>query len=207
MAFIPTPNTASLQMVYRALNGKRWSNELFFTKGEAWDLTDLNLLALTAEESFAEGIRGVLSETMILQEIKAKDESVAGGTAVYRNPTEDNAGTLAGSPVALHTALVVTFRTAMTGRSFRGRLYHSGLVTASAISPTQWSNTIVNAVQEGYANFADNIELATGSQHTVVSYQQGNVVLAAGDPNTVVGYVGRNRMGTVRKRVSPQITL
>jgi hypothetical protein len=58
--------------------------------------------------------------------IVVKDISIANGEEITHLPTTPN-GSVTSAPMANSTAAVISFRTASTGRSYRGRMYLGGL--------------------------------------------------------------------------------
>lgn len=200
--FIPVPDTAQLTLEYRDNSGKLFTNGLAFKKAGGWSLTDLNLLVSTAIDAWAEGMNDIITGNITLINVKAVDLSSEAGEYAEQAPTSDNVGTESGGSTPLNVCMTVTLRTALRGRSYRGRIYHTGLAASQKFDERSWTASIATFVGNAYLTFANAIMTATDSENVVISRQHGNVVLAEGVTTAVTEYVGRTRMATQRKRVS-----
>jgi len=201
--FIPVPNTAHLTLGYQDDVGREFSNSLDMRADNPWDIETLITLANTAADAWAENLQGMFNESIKLLTVKAVSLEAEDAPGTIITPSTDNVGTRAGQSMALHTAMSITFRTDLRGRSFRGRLYHTGLSLVDLQTNARWEPTVASEVGTAYSAFANALEIGTASDHVVVSRQQDHSHLLIGETTLVTGYVGRTPIATMRLRVSP----
>lgn len=200
--YIPIPDTAALILGYVNDVGLTWSNTLNFRKTDGWDADELAALAASAIDAWGETLSAAFTTAAHLQQVTARDLSSEDGASIITADTASQAGSRSGNIVPLNAATTVTFRTLQRGRSFRGRIYHYGLVQADLASAKRWTTTSVGVVQASYEAFVNAIQLGTGADLVVVSRRQGNVWLAVGETTEVSQIVGRTPVATQRERVA-----
>lgn len=203
MAFIPTPNCAVMTIGYVDNWGKGFSNNFSFQRSTPFTVPNLNQLISTAEDAFDELIKPYMSNFVSLVRFTARAQDAEDAPSVVYDLTTPITGTRSGELIALHTAMSVTLRTGLAGRSFRGRLYHSGLVDTDLVTSTRWVTATATQVGQQYGSFAGAIEEDTTAQQVVISRQMGGVELAEGVPTVITQHVGRTPIATVRLRVRP----
>lgn len=81
-------------------------------------------------------VRGGIHESYILQSIVATDISIENGEQVTYQLLADGDGAATGEPCAGNGAMVISWRSGLTGRSNRGRTYIGGL-PQSALATAQ----------------------------------------------------------------------
>lgn len=127
MAFQPTGQGAKVVVTYENDLGF-WSNIYWFYK-DPFDVNDLQALATQVKTSLVDNLVDRLALTTSIYSVVATDERTQDGairTGVYTGGTGDQTGDI----LPLNLALVVTLRTDLRGRAYRGRTYLSGYVEA-----------------------------------------------------------------------------
>lgn len=131
-------NTASAAITQTTANTLGSAIKAAFSAGGAWN-TQVGTSVTLANV----GIRDVSAPN--------RPEFLDAGAAV--------AGTAAGNLAPLNTAICVTLRTALAGRSFRGRTYLSGLTTAAVST----GGLITGPVQAAAKAWVDAVDAAMGA--------------------------------------------
>lgn len=121
-------------------------------------------------------------------------------------------GTGTGTTEAAAVALVTGFRTAIRGRSFRGRAYLAGMAEGNRSTPQIWLPGLVTAAETAWTAFnASMAGAALPLTHAVVSYFSGTDATIPGHrpkpirrvtplSNPVTLYVVDSRVGSQRRR-------
>lgn len=203
--FIAVPECASLTFVLADVSGKRWTMGLFFTKEFGWNVTNLTLLASTAGDAWEELAVGLVNANQSLVEIVARSEESETAPSVTWTPASPIPGTLAGNPVPLSAARIVTLRTDSRGRSYRGRVYVAGGTQNIMQSNITWTVASVGSAATIINDLVTAIVTELNAANVVVSRFTNGAARATGVATPVTSYVGRTRMGTIRKRVSTNI--
>lgn len=208
MAFTPVPETAQAVVIYEAA-GKQLTNNFYFQQGETpvlWtedELTELgNAMINTWDEvmqsKFTTNVRLVGVRAISLQTEAAPSVLIDAPSAVF--------GTLVGSPLPLHSAMTITFRTAKRGRAYRGRIYHYGLAQTNTLDSKTWKPEAVTLIQTSYQTWMTAIadEFFAGSvplTHVQVSRQLDLVPRVTGVATVVTAMAARSPIHTQRRRV------
>jgi len=97
-----------------------------------------NTLFSAAKTSFtSSGAQAEFATTVSFTGIRVKDVRTA-NLAEHESNGAAIAGTGVGTVASLNDALVVTKRTAQSGKAFRGRMYFGGLAVGALDTPTHW---------------------------------------------------------------------
>jgi len=165
--FIPALDTAKLEMRY-LLFGQNVLNVHYFRREGGWSQTSLTDLVVQAESAWNTYLRPLQATGLELVEIYARNvETQAAEEAT--NPV-GLTGQVVQGLVPNNVSLAVSFRTGLTGRSNRGRMYWLGL-TEEQVANSEVISTHVDNIHNGVeAFFAEFNELPTEAQHVVVSY-------------------------------------
>lgn len=147
MPFIPTPNGISV-VLKATQNGIPIVNVFHVDNGGTPTTTDLTDVATVFFDWWQAWMQPNIHTSYVLSEIVAKDISIINGSESIINLTTDNAGTGLGVAAAANAAVVISWRTALTGRSYRGRTYVGGL-------PQAWLTSAQNISVEAASAFAD----------------------------------------------------
>lgn len=199
MAFIPVPNVAQAELTY-VWDGQTVQNVLHYSKASPWSVTHLQELGQSLQEEWSASIRSLQPTTLSLVEIRCLDLSAA--NAEYFNYTGGLplAGTNASPSMPNNCALVLTKRTAMRGRSFRGRIYHPGLIDAY-VTASRVNNDAVNGLVTAYTNLLGLQLLLDEALMVVVSRYNGGAPRAEGIASLVSHLTSDGVVDSQRRRL------
>jgi hypothetical protein len=174
MDYIPVPNCAQLEFVY-SFGGQTCENVLHYTKDDAWDVVTLTALADAAIAEWIANIKPVMTNLLSLTSVIATDLASQSGPSITRAGGLPSAGTQTGTALPNNCALVVTKRTTLRGRSFRGRIYHPGLPTPQTSANNVTGAFVTNIVNGWNALTAITMPGPITAQMVVVSkFTEGN---------------------------------
>ena len=126
MAFVPLPNTAMLELVYQIDN--QYVENTFYYLGDWDDDTQaLEDLATNGRQEWVDNIQPLQSTVVRLVQIKATDMRTEGARGVILAAQPGDVGTHGSPMLPLNVAAVISLKTILRGRSYRGRVYHPGL--------------------------------------------------------------------------------
>lgn len=123
MPFIPVPGGAQVEMRY-TLDEQACEN-VFWVSGLANEspVIDLQNIGRIFRDWWVANIKPLQPATIVLREVYVTDQSSASGATWTEAGTLPQAGSGTGQSLPSNCALVVSLRTALRGRSFRGRSY------------------------------------------------------------------------------------
>jgi len=150
MAFIPTPNSVKVEM-NGTQNGVQIVNVFHVKTTGTVSSADLDDI-LACFDAYWTDLKAGVHSSYELNNFTATDISVINGTQTVFPYTTGNVGTAAGDAAAANAAMCASFRTNLTGRSYRGRMYlgglaQSGLTSAQTFS-TGYAASIVGVIQD-----------------------------------------------------------
>lgn len=129
MGFVPVVNTVQLELI-TSFQGSIAETVLHYTKESPWLLDQAGELGASAVSKWNTYMKPLVSSQVILNLIKITDLSSLNGFVLDYSTGLPLQGTNSGSALPANCALVITKRTALRGRSYRGRIYHYGMNTA-----------------------------------------------------------------------------
>jgi len=203
MDYIEVPGVAQVE-VTALMAGQRTQNILHYkmTGATNYDATELTRLATAIIAYFNQvSVKGLYPATWQLIEVRAIDLSQQFGPAVTVGAGLPITGTRAGSQLPNNCALVLTKRTALRGRSFRGRFYFGPLCEADVTDNTV-SGAVVTSILGNMAGLLD-ITDATTVHHflQVVSRHAGGVPRTTGLPTQVSSLTSDGVLDSQRRRL------
>lgn len=197
MSFQPAQDAVLVEYKFSSLNGYTWQNNLHFTKpgfNAAEQLAFANALA----GAWAGGLlRDHMSVQSRLDSIKVTDLRTEGAPTV--EVVMAVMGEDASDLMAPSTGLVLTLRTALRGRSYRGRVYLGGIGEARWATGDWEAFTVGEAIQwlEAIQALAD----ALGWTLVVLSRWHNHLERAIALGQAVIDIVSRSeRAGSQRRR-------
>jgi len=197
MVFQPAQDACLIEMKYDSDNGYEWQNNFHFTK-PGFVSTDIDALVAQIAASWpSSAFQSLMSGEVDLQSIKGTDMRTEG--AYSTETVVGSAGQDAGHMVAPSTSMVFTLRTALRGRSYRGRLYIGGF------GETRWQNgdwqTADVAIVNTYLNNMKTNAATLGWTMVVLSRWHNGAKRATALGQSVVSIVSRSeRPGSQRRR-------
>jgi hypothetical protein len=187
MAFIPGVNIAQVSMQF-VKDGQPCENVYHVhTEDASWTPTTLLALADAFDTWDNTSVKNLRANDSSLMQIVVRDLTTEFSPSVEKILTTPRPGTGAGNPMPNGVSLAISWRTGLSGRSFRGRTYHlgmsdTGFVSASVISASR-ASTFANA----YAQLITAVIAANGAWLLVVaSRMSGNAHRAAILPTTIL---------------------
>jgi len=141
----------------------------------------------------------LLNESYVIDQIMVKDISEEGGAEQVANFVTANAGALTGIPLGAGSALVISWRTIKTGRSFRGRTYVPAIdadkLLDAHLVATAWASDVIDAASALLDALA-----AAGYALSVLSLVANKVARVAGLLSEIVTIVVNNVIDSQRRR-------
>jgi len=199
MAFIPVPNSASLCFDFVSA-GQNWQFCLTVRKSSgSITPSDLNILSGEGHGWWTSTLKALLGSWNTLKQVRATDISVQGGAQDVDIVSE--AGTASGTIMALNAPMCVSLRTQKRGRSYRGRVYVSGIVQANMNDAVLWGSGAVTAFPAAFATLQTSLDTA-GFDVVVASKQHNLVTTNPAETNEVIAFTADNKIDSQRRRLS-----
>lgn len=151
MPYIPVEDTVMAELIYN-WDGQICETVLNYSQLINWDVTQMTALAASLATKWTAVLKPLMPTNLSLINIKITDISTQFGPVVDYGVGLPNVGTHASPSLPNNCALVITKRTALRGRSFRGRIYHPGLLEAQTTGNAVAAGT-VTAYIVAYNNF------------------------------------------------------
>lgn len=190
MPFIPVPNVAQAE-IRGLLNSEEVENVLHFQFNGSQTQADLMELGDGLWTWYDTYIKPLVGGLMSVREIYLTDlTSQTGPTFSYTQPFPIN-GTATGDTLPNNCALSVTKRTAKRGRSYRGRIFHMGLVE-SQVSASYVLSSFGPTIASAYAQLAGADTIYAGYTFCVVSRYANKQPRTVGIATPVTGTVITN---------------
>jgi len=205
MPFVPAEDTAMFELVGTYFN-QVCENTLYLRDATGWTAEKLETAAELLHDWWDINFSQALSDQYGLINIKATDLTSETAPGIEWPITPIAYGKITGGGSPGNVALAVSFKTALRGRSYRGRNFISGLAKSSVVGNTVNSGITAN-MQTSYGILVNQLELAN-LEHVVVSRYSG--VDADGKPiprtNAVVtpvnAYVINADTDSMRRRLN-----
>lgn len=199
MAFIPVPNGIQLCFLFTTAS-QNWQFCLMLRKSAgAPEDTDLAQATADGQAWWASNLKSYLHTSTTLREILATDMTTQG--APQNRVTVGEAGTAANNALPAGSALVVSHRTAMRGRSYRGRSYISGLNNAMQETPNTVFAATASTLVGHFAALRSLLD-GHGLDHVVASRQHNGSVTSPAVVNEVISYVVDTALDSQRRRLT-----
>jgi len=203
MSFQSCPQIASIA-VHGTNNGKQVANILHAKFPTDYTSSDISDLADAMYTYFSTNYPALMSDNLLFTDVTVtglKDindfQSTASGSPI--------AGSASGNPLPANNSLVCTLRSALTGRSARGRIYTfpTGTGNVASTGGDLYSTAYVSAVSTFW--IAASAEIVTaGWTHVILSRRTGGAerLLGVGFPVTDVEI--RNATADSQRRRLPK---
>lgn len=146
------------------------------------------------------GMKAWMPVTLSLIEVKLTDLTTQISPSVFATTGLPVAGTNVSPALPNSNALVLTKRTALRGRSYRGRIYIPGLIEGQVTA-----NAVSSAYQTNYLNFWNGLRTITTTLNSfemvVLSKKQNGSWLAQGILTPVIGFTTDGQVDSQRRRL------
>lgn len=199
MAFVPALNTAKIEIAYTQQDSN--AVNILWARDEtgAPDATRLQTLAETVRDEFMTGMMNNLSNQLDLDYIRCtawnqpEDEQ-------YTLNVNDTGSILTGVSPA-NVALVMSWRTGLTGRSRRGRSYIPGIPEEN-LSGNQAGSALITAFLVNAGAYLVGLA-AENFTPVVASFISNGVARASALLTPITGVLVNSRVDTQRRRLPP----
>lgn len=200
MAFQPTPRGIEVKFIGQQA-GQPVINVFHVDNQAAVDEGDLEDTAVIFENWWRDAIRGGIASSYSLDQIIATDISIENGAQYILVPASPRTGAVASEAAASNAALVVSWRTSRTGRSFRGRTYWGGIPQDALNGPTEFDPAYAAGFAVAGADLMESLE-AAGKLLAVLSRYANGVLRVAGLLTEVVRVIVNLQVDSSRKRLA-----
>jgi len=150
MPFIPVPNTVQVELLY-LWDGQECANVLHYGQPGLTSITDMEEAGSILVAWWDASMQTLVPSTLSLTQIKLTDLNDESAPVVEYTTGLPLAGQHASPSLPNNVSVTITKRTLLRGRSFRGRIYHPGLVegvvTNNQVLGTHMTN-LINAYEE-----------------------------------------------------------
>lgn len=200
MTFQAAPNGVKVALVQNQ-NGVPVVNTFHVkTAGTVTD-TDLISIGNIFLDWWRDDIRPYCVPSLSLDQIVVTDISIANGHQVQLNVVTDNTGTLSSAALGGNSAMVISWRTPNTGRSFRGRSYIGGLGTIELVDAQHFQATTIAGMAGSAVNLIDVLETA-GYILCVISRVSAGVARVSALLTQITGVIVDTVVDTMRRRTA-----
>lgn len=208
MAFVPVEKVASIGLEF-SLAGKPVSCVLYAENDSTVTVSNMQTLAQAVIDAINVQMSGpniFANPNCILETIKMTDLTTSSGSTFdwVHGTTDDlpypgNVGT---AELTNQDCSVVTWQTALRGRSFRGRTFMPGLTQDALLDGQTIKSIYVTDLSAWWEAIHEGINTAGGGpwSHVVVSRVQNKVVLEAGVATPITTFRMNNYVGSQNRR-------
>lgn len=148
MPFVPVENVAELEL-RMTQDGQKVENTLYFLAESGWDAGGLEALCEAALDWWNTFYAPNANPIVTLREVVATDLTTE-TSGQFVLPAVGAIGGNTGAPLPNHVTFAIGFKTAMRGRSFRGRNYVIGLNEDDRNGPNDLDVEVVEAWRSAY---------------------------------------------------------
>lgn len=200
MAFIPIPNGLTLCFDFESASQK-WQFCFTLRKSAgAPDLTDLQSVATIGKNWVNNNLKGIIDSTTTSKYVRATDMT-AQGAPQHIEPTNYVGTGGASNPLPLNVALCCSARTAKRGRSYRGRIYLSGLPVDFQDGVNTGSATLLTNMAGHLTDLQSALDTA-GFDMVVPTRQHNGAVVSPAEVNEIIGWVIDSNFDSQRRRLT-----
>lgn len=198
MDYIPVPQAATVELLYRQ-DGQIVENVLGFRFASVTSQTisDLTGLAAAVKSWWTTNLQPIVHSAVSLYMIRATDISSQSGPVVEYTTGLPAVGATGADPMPNSVTIVYKAKTALRGRSYRGRIYHVGLAESHV------TGNIVVSTQQTALQAAYTALLATmaGYNYGIISRQLNGVKRTTGVITPVVSLSSDGVIDSQRRRL------
>lgn len=198
MPFIPVPGVTQVELV-SSLNGQIVETVLHFENVTPTP-TSMTELAEALVGWWSSDLRPLVTSVMSLINVKCTDLTTANSPVVDYGTGLPLVGTASGDPSPNSIAMVITKRTALRGRNFRGRIYHCGF-TDFQIAGNNVDPAVVTALVTAYNNTLNFTTLSGEWWQVVVSRYSNNAPRPEGVPTRITALTTDGVVDSQRRRL------
>jgi len=199
MAYIPVPNAVQVDL-FQLWDNQQVENVLHFQPSIPLTPTLYSELAAHLVTWWNANLKVLMPTTLQLSQIKVTDLTTQFSPVLNYSTGLPIVGTTASASLPGNCALVITKRTALRGRSFRGRIYQPGMVEA-VVTNSQVAAGTVTAFLNAYGLIRTFSTASATWDMGVVSRVQGGVPLAVGEFHDITSFTSEGVIDSQRRRL------
>lgn len=199
MAFCGYNNTAAVTLSYTYFQ-QVTANTLYFTGASDWTESLLEELADAIIDWWQTECRPLLSDSLTLVSVEARDLGAINSYVVERQCTGDCIGTVTDPGLPGSIAMVIKFTTGFAGRNKRGRNYVMGW-GETRVTGNEFVNPATPDMVTSYEQLAGYAGTANSATHVVFSRTDCVDPIDTGNVYPVTGYSSDGRVHTQRRRL------
>lgn len=202
MPFLPfIPFLDCAEVVIKGVNSATAAYMTFGARfASAPALSDLDALGVIVEAWIQSNLLPNVCNTYAAQEVVVTGLSAATDPSSSTPVTSPQDGQVTGTAVSNQDALVCTLNTALRGRSYRGRIYVPALPASARVNGTLWTTGVIAVWNAAWSDLQSDM-LTGGWTMCVLSRQNNNVRRTVGVATAVTTILGRQPIGTQRRRI------
>jgi len=177
MPFVPVPDTIEVDVNY-LLDAQIVQNTMYFHSDTGWDAASISAWLTEMKDLISSDLMPFLSSALELFELVGKLLDAASSISATVSLSTPVSGSDINSMLPNNATYTISFRTGLSGRSFRGRNYVPGL-TSGSVSQNVIDSTTRTGILDFYTTLAA-LAVSEGYEMVVVSRYSG--VDVNGDP-------------------------
>lgn len=198
-AYIPIADVAKIELIHTQ-DSQRVENVYHVHKSSgAWDATTLTAMCAVFKGWFDASLKAQVSSGVSLVLIVATDQTSKTAPRVEYTTGLPIAGTNAGTVLPNNATCAISWRTALRGRSYRGRTYHIGLTQTQVTANTVGAGTLT-ALSTAYAALMTAVN-TSGYQLVVASRFQDHLPLLFGVATPITAITIDGSVDSQRRRL------
>jgi len=200
MAFQTVPN--GIEIVFEAIqNGVPIVNVYNVKDSATHDAALMETYCDAFDAWWVANMQAVLSNSYVLTSIKATSLILSTGPQFIKSFSSGHQGALTGEQVAGNAALVISWRTASIGRSFRGRTYLGGLDAAATDTAQVVSSSFASAIAAAATALTAAVASVGGALCVLSRFALG-VARVAGLLTEITSIIVDTKIDSQRRRTS-----
>jgi len=199
MPFIPAPDVLQAELVYN-WNAQIVETVLQFQCTTALTPTLMNQAGAFLVTWWKDVIDGYMSNSLSLIQVKLTDMTTQIAPVINYATGLPAAGTNASPTMPNNVACVITKRTLLRGRSFRGRIYHPGLCEAQVVANSVDGPTLTALITE-YNKLIHFTTVGASWDMVVMSRYHDNAPRTTADSNQVTNLTSDGVVDSQRRRL------
>lgn len=152
MAFVPAPGIVEIKFdfTYFGTGGKGFVVHYGKDVPGSWTLTQIDDLLASLVTWWDETYQPLMSPQCTLNRIRARDLTTENGLQSETTEGLPLVGTRTGTPLQAQVVFALKKVTGLTGRSFRGRVYHFGLTASDITGTNNVTTATINALETAW---------------------------------------------------------
>lgn len=152
MAFVPATNVAEVKFSHTLLGApdKGWVLHYVQNPVAAWTIAKLEDLAAACITWWDVHMQPLMNTSTRLDRVRIRDITTESGLQVDSTAGLPLTGSRAGTAAPPQVVLSIKKSTGFTGKTFRGRVYQFGMVTADLGTPVLVTSTYLNLVEAAW---------------------------------------------------------